>query len=58
MGSDARHSGALPLNRGGLGGSSTFMHRFKDQGAVLIVSFLVPNLRLQTKRGFSRFVGE
>jgi hypothetical protein len=24
----------------------------------LIVSFLVPNLRLQTKRGFSRFVGE
>jgi hypothetical protein len=23
-----------------------------------IVSFLVPNLRLQTKRGFSRFVGE
>jgi hypothetical protein len=25
---------------------------------LLIVSFLVPNLRLQTKRGFSRFVGE
>jgi multidrug resistance protein MdtO len=29
-----------------------------DRGASLIVSFLVPNLRLQTKRGFSRFVGE
>jgi predicted cupin superfamily sugar epimerase len=26
--------------------------------STLIVSFLVPNLRLQTKRGFSRFVGE
>jgi hypothetical protein len=26
--------------------------------SVLIVSFLVPNLRLQTKRGFSCFVGE
>jgi hypothetical protein len=25
---------------------------------IFIVSFLVPNLRLQTKRGFSRFVGE
>jgi NAD(P)-dependent dehydrogenase (short-subunit alcohol dehydrogenase family) len=32
--------------------------RFGDEAGGLIVSFLVPNLRLQTKRGFSRFVGE